>query len=512
MKKQVFAMILCIIGGVVFVSAPAGAFPSVTKIGDTVVDSEAMTLTTGTYGYSINGLSFQQCSLMTFNGWQYAIYYNGAGHVCIGRRNLAGGSGLEVSTSGTVLQTMIAMVWPNPEWDILELTDYTISTTGDAHNVCVMGICPNDGTIHVSFDHHGSALHYRVSQTGVATNPKSVTWDESLFGGVQSYLVSGTNIYYFTYPRFWQTPSGDLQLGYRYGGSGDGDWYIADYSGTTHAWSNVHEIISRDGYYSDSVGGSSSRNAYMNPPGYSPDGKLHLTWTWRESAGGANHDLVYAYSSDNGNTWYNNSGSLLGNKSSGDLISISDDESSPGMTVVDLDRAYGTMNQQSQCIDSAGRVHSIMFHCNSTVSNTWGAIGNRRYYHYWRDTNGTWNQNVLEYSSSNVSSYVGQRPKIFVDDDGNAYAIYQTWQSASTSSTALYVHNGDLVIQAATEANGWNDWQIIHVETGPFLSEAIGDPYRFEDGILSVVMQDSPSYNGQSTALRVLDFKLGDED
>lgn len=497
--------LLWVLAGVLTVSLPAGAFPSVTKIADTTVDSQAMTLSGGTYGYAINGLSFQQNLLMSFNGWQYATYYNGSGHVCVARRNL-GSKNFQIGTAGTLNQTMFSLSWGNGEWEVLELTDYTLSTTWDAHNVVTMGICPNDGTIHLSFDHHGGTLHYRVSDTEAATNPEAVTWDASLFGDVQSYLISGSTISSVTYPRFWQTPGGDLQFGYRRNNSGDGDWWMADYSGTTHLWSNDHQVINRTGTYSDSLGSSTSRNAYMNPPGYSPDGNLHVTWTWRESAGGANHDIMYAYSDDNGITWYNNTGTEIADTSLGEKITLD----STGVTMVTLDRAYGTMNQQAQAIDSSGRVHTVMFRCDSMVGSTWGTVGDRRYYHYWRDSGGTWYENQLYFNTSDVSSYVGQRPKLFIRSNGDAYVIYQAWQSVSQSSTALYVHDGDLVIQAATEAAGWNDWQIIHVESGPFLGEALADPYRFEDGILSVVMQDSPSYNGESTPLQVLDFQLNE--
>jgi hypothetical protein len=367
-----------------------------------------------------------------------------------------------------------------------------------------MGICPNDGTIHLSFDHHGHSLHYRVSTPNLATDPTSFTWDASLFGPIHSDLISGDSISGVTYPRFWQTPSGDMQFGYRYGGSGDGDWYIVDYTGATGLWSNRRQIINRSGTYSDSLGSSDSRNAYMNPPGYSPNGNLHVTWTWRESAGGANHDIMSAYSDDNGVTWYNNSGIEIADTSIGEVITLD----SPGVTMWTLDRAYQTMNQQAQAIDSNGHVHTVMFHCTSPVGTIWGTVGDRRYYHYWRDAAGTWHENQLYFNTSDVSSYVGQRPKLFISSNGDAYVIYQAWQSVSLSSTGLYVHDGDLVIQAATEANDWTDWQIIHVETGPFLSEALADPYRFEDGILSVVMQDSPFSNGQSTPLRVLDFQM----
>jgi len=71
-----------------------------------------------------------------------------------------------------------------------------------------------------------------------------------------------------------------------------------------------------------------------------------------------------------------------------------------------------------------------------------------------------------------------------------------------------YITSGNLVIQAATAATQWTDWQIIHTEIGPFLNEMLADPYRFQQGVLSVMVQNSPSTIGASTPLRVLDFQL----
>lgn len=499
-------------------SIPAGAFPSVTKLSDTVVDTQAMTLSGGTYGYAINGLSFQQNPLVTHNGWQYAAYYNGSRRVCVARRQL-----------------------PSGAWSSVALTDYLLSTTNDAHNVVCMGICPNDGTIHLSFDHHGGVLHYRVSQADVATNPGSVTWNASLFGPVRDYLISGQTVSSVTYPAFWHTPDGDLQFGYRAGGSGAGDWYMVDYTAATGLWSNNRQVINRSGTFVDELGSSPDRNAYLNTPmGYGPDRNLYFTWTWRESAtGSANHDVMYTWSNDRGTTWYNNAlpagfrigtagsvpqtmfslkwindglqvvGLATGDPLTEELITLF----SPGITVVPVGRIFGMMNQQAQAIDAQSRVHTIMWHCTPETYNgyswsQWGPIGARRYYHYWRDAQAQWHRNQLPFDTGNISTWVGSRPKLFIRSNGDAYAVYQSWRSASLTGTGIYILNGDLVIAAATEASQWTDWQTLHVESGPFLGEALADPYYFEDGVLSVVMQNSPGTTGASTSLRVLNYQL----
>jgi hypothetical protein len=176
--------------------------------------------------------------------------------------------------------------------------------------------------------------------------------------------------------------------------------------------------------------------------------------------------------------------------------------------VVTLDRYYGLMNQQAQAVDSQGRIHVVMFHCNPETYqgyswSTWGPEGARRYFHYWRDAQGTWYRNELP-------DYVGSRPKLFIRSNGDAFVIYQSRRTVNLTDTGIYFTDGDLTIQAATAAGRWTDWQILHVEPGYFIGEALADQARFKQGVLSVMMQESPTSVGAATKLRVLDFQLND--
>lgn len=115
----------------------------------------------------LNGESFQQDPLVTFNSYQYAAYYTPT--------NLS-----PTSTTPRVVTVARRSISNASEWEIAYLDDYQ-QTTDDGHNVISMGISANDGTIHLSFDHHDVDLHYRASQAGVATNPETVEWSASLF-------------------------------------------------------------------------------------------------------------------------------------------------------------------------------------------------------------------------------------------------------------------------------------------------------------------------------------------
>lgn len=448
------------------IASAASAEISATKTGDSVVDSQALTIVGG-FGQAINGLSFQQDAVLTYGEYQYVGYYDGNRQVCLARRKC-----------------------PEGPWQIIRFKDYNFKSN-DAHNTISIGICPKDGTIHISFDHHGHPLHYRVSQKNAANDPESADWNASLFGPIKSEIEKGKPIR-ITYPRFWQTPDGGLQFCYRQGGSGNGDRMLVDYNSETGTWGNTRQIDSRKGRYTDHIGTSRSRCSYPNGYTYGPSGNLHATWVWREHSQGANHDLVYVYSEDCGRTWFNNDGVKLN-----ELPNVN----SPDITVVKLDRRYGLMNTHSQEVDSQGRMHVVLYHCTDQSlkdvgskpgEQRWGPENARRYLHYWRDKKGKWH-------SRQLPGIAGHRPKIFADLKDNLYVIYSTSSQGTISS--------DLVIQAASAKSKWTDWQVIHTEKGPFVNEMLGDYYRWKkQGVLSVMVQESPTEKHESTSLRILDF------
>ena len=439
-----------------------------TKTGDSVVDSEALTIFGG-FGQAINGLSFQQDAVVTHGEYQYVGYYDGNRQVCIARRKC-----------------------PEGAWQIIRFKDYNFKSN-DAHNTISIGICPKDGTIHIAFDHHGHPLHYRVSKKGAAIDPGSVKWEASLFSPITSELEKGKPIR-ITYPRFWQTPDGGFQFCYRQGGSGNGDRMLVDYNWQTGTWVNTRQIDSRKGAYTDPVGTSGSRCSYPNGYTYGPKGRLHTTWVWREHSQGANHDLVYVYSEDRGRTWLNNVGVKLN-----ELPNVN----SSGIIAVNLERRYGLMNTHGQTVDSKGRIHVVLYHCSDESlkavgskpgEQIWGPENARRYIHYWRDKNAKWH-------SRQLPGIAGHRAKIFADTSGNLYMICSTAPQGKITS--------DLVIQAASAGSKWTDWKVIHIEKGPFVNEMLGDYYRWKNtGVLSVMVQESPNEKHDPTPLRILDFIL----
>lgn len=457
-KKAMLPLLICLI-----LSSCGDTDLKITKIGDKVVDSMALTLDGSRWGMAINGKSFQQEAIISQRGYQYLAYYDARRNVCLSRRKL-----------------------PDGPWEIIRFTDYLFQSN-DAHNTISMGISPNDGTIHLAFDHHVHPLHYRVSHKGVATTPEIITWDTSLFSPVAAELEKGKPIK-ITYPRFMQTPDGELQFCYRRGGSGGGDRMLVDYNSGEGKWINTRQIDSGEGVFEDVLGESNSRCSYPNGYTYGPYGKLHVTWVWRETPSDPNHDLVYVYSEDLGETWLNNEGHEINGPPG---------IKSPGITVVDIPRTLGLMNTHGQAVDSKGRIHAVVWHCTEETlraegskpgEHRWGVDNAHRYHHYWRDEEGSWQHRELPWVS-------GTRPKLFIDEKDNTYLVYEK--------------EGNLEIAAASKKAGYTDWKVIHIEQGPFVNEMLGDPYRWkQEGILSVMVQESPENANEPTPLHILDFHI----
>src|SRR3569832_1651522 len=153
-----------------------GLSPALTKTGETLLTDAGLTIVS--YGGYLNGESFQEDGVVSYAGYQYAAFWNSARHVVVARRALPAGA-----------------------WTRVELTDYT-NSEDDAHNTISLGVCPNDNTLHLAFDHHGSTLLYRKSVSDLITHPDSAAWTASSFSAVTGALVGATTVTQEPYPRF----------------------------------------------------------------------------------------------------------------------------------------------------------------------------------------------------------------------------------------------------------------------------------------------------------------------
>ena len=403
--------------------------------------------------------------IQTYKGWQYITYYDPQRHVCVGRRKL-----------------------PDGDWELIHFKDYLFEGN-DNHNVTVLGISHNDGTIHLAFDHHGEPLHYRVSQPGVATDPDNIQWNASQFSDVRDWLKQGEHLSNVTYPRFVSTPKGGLLFVSRSGASQNGRITFVEYNPNRGGWSDRWEVTSNEGLYEYKDKVSNHRNAYLNGVHYGEGSKrLHMSWCWREDLARM-HDVNYAYSNDNGRNWFNSAGLQIARP--GQLISIS----SPGLIAWEISPAQGLDNQQGQYVDALDRPHISVWHLLNGKTSKDREPANSAYYHYWRDLNGIWRQNEIFSPVGGGEDEQRNRPKILSTSDNNLVALFN--------------NKTEIVICGATAENQYQDWKVIHREEGPWDGEPLPDLGRWrEERILSVYMQKEPSNNGEPTDLYVINFSI----
>jgi hypothetical protein len=457
-------------------------------LSDSIVDDKALVTPVGpSFGGAMNGTAFQNDILVSHNGWQYTAWYDTVGtdqSVWLARRAILG------PASGT---------WEkfNTGSDLLNADE----GSWDTHNTISLGISKADGILHLSWDHHVHNLRYRRSLPGLATYADSA-WNASRFLAEQNWLSSsGSTISGVTYPMFIATPEDTLLFNYRTGGSNNGSNWLAAWQPASANHSAPILVTVKDGTYTgvSNNGGnftSNSRNAYANGFDFGPDGRLHYTWTWRESVVASNHDICYAYSPDRGVKWYNNSGTLIADTSLGQRIRVD----TPGTVVVPLDCRQQLINQQAQCVDDQGRVHVLVRHRRQEPGFEWelgdGAFSgpDTACFHYFRDpATGAWAGSRLP-----VTHPVSSRPDVETLPNGDIHTVFRS--------------GGSLIVAGATAAANYTDWTILTAYGSNFRSEPRLDHARLrKSGVLSVfVSEDAPaSSEPTGVPLHVIDYATG---
>jgi len=351
---------------------------------------------------------------------------------------------------------------PLGEWEEIEFTDYTSShDLSDNHYNISFGICKNDGTIHISYDHHNDPLNYRVSVANLANTPEEIAWSSSSFGSNQNYLILNEPVAdsdsntgdtsdpfdgNITYPRFISKPDGNLLFECRSGWSGDGNSHLWEYNGS---WSYIGEYLhGRTG----SSTGYTSKCGYINGLHYTPEGtRLHVSLVWRETpTASTNHDVYYAYSDDDGRTWYNSVGDLIGKVGSNPLHY--DDN---GFKVYSVAQNRGLINQEAQAIDSNGKIHilqSYLLNNKADNSNWYNSRVNSYLRHIYMDESKVWHSDVIAPS-------IIDRSDIAVDKYDNLYVVapgYRIYFAAASAGWQTWTEF-DISQNGTTSAEGLID-------------------------------------------------------
>ncbi|MFY1670514.1 BNR repeat-containing protein [Plantactinospora sp. WMMB334] len=460
------SVVLGILVGVVAQPGPAAAAPGVARLGDTELDPAALYFVS--YDGLVNNASYAD-GIVSHAGYQYAAWYTASRAAVVARRQL-----------------------PSGAWQSVALPHRL--STNDSHNSISLGISPGDGRLHVAMDTHDSEVYYVKSEAGLVSAPASRSWEAGRFGAVQRSL-DGVGLGAITYPQFRLAPGNRLQLSYRTGRSGNGTNELAEYDGS--AWRRLGRWQSATGSYGANGATSTTRNMYLHGLTYGPGGRLHAAFTWREgnsavtcnSGGLTNHDTGYVYSDDQGRTWRNNAGSLVGTTNSGNLVSIS----SPGLVVDPLPPNHGLINQESQDVDSAGNPHVVVSYVpgrftSCVTSYASARRANGRAFHLFRNSSGVWRKTEIP-----VPLNATGRSPLVLDAADNAYVVLPYGR-----------------IVTASRASGYTDWTVRF--DGARLNafgEVVVDRTRVEsEGVLSILYQRA-SGGGTPSPIRVVDFRLG---
>lgn len=348
-----------------------------------------------------NRSSWDQEKIATFGDFQYTVFWNADGVFVLARRDLR----------DNTVQT-------------LALPNFTLSSD-DAHRNTCLGISPEDGRLHLAWDHHNNPLHYARSQGGFLTDPpKQLTADD--IEPERPIAKERSLASRVTYPRFLNDAEGNLFLFYRQGGSGNGDNYLHRYNAGSGTWAAVGMVFSSRGTF-PAWNDSRSRNAYFHDLLFDSNNRLHATWVYREVSGtwASNHDLHYAYSDDAGQTWHNNAGRKIADVDAGDPIELAD----PGIVVRDVPVFSWIMNAGCMALDSRNRPHVITFKLpaprkpDEVRHNPPPAIAkNLRFVHYWRADDGTWRGG--EAIEAAAGKYDVSRGDIVFNEDDTLYFFY----------------------------------------------------------------------------------------
>ena len=403
----------------------------------------------------------QQNSLAVFENYVYTVYYNADRYLCVSRSNNYG----KDSWKTVVLSHRYEM--RNGEYD--------------NHNTPNIAISPIDKRIHLSFDMHARDLRYMISAENLAVAEDSV-FTADKFSAVRNYLTANeAAVKQVTYPRFIIGNDSTLIFSYRGdGGSGNANSFLVTYKNNGY-WNNPIKIVNgKIGTYTGSAGTSNTRCAYYNDFVYQ-SGMLYLTWMWRETPDLiTNHDLMFAYSEDNGTTW-NNTNNIS--------MSAPMHLNSNGIKVATIPQNSGMINHNACAVDGSGNVHAVV-RSNST------------YKHYYRLGTQWKNQDV------NLDGFAGDRPKLYCD--------------RTTNTLYLMIRKGAELGLFASYPNGdkWDKWTKVKGLSDSYMSSSnsfISDDGKTlrtmavtSDNELHLITWNLTSYSPEvipADTARVLEFK-----
>ena len=414
---------------------------------------------------------------VSHEGYQYIVYYTGRDRT-IPREDAYS----EVVVARRKLGSF--------DWERSTLQGYRV-TSDDAHNRQTIGISSGDGVIHISFDHHNRpAMNYAATALGVANNPATVAWDDSVFTYAENLGGDPTERLEVTYPDFKAFPGGNLLIYFRTGGSFGGDMRVAKYDAALGTWGKVHVVSNRHGTFE---GRETTRGPYLaDGMQVGADGSLHAAWVFRErpcdyttssrSEIFCNHGLFYARSEDEGLTWLRNDGSQVADTSLGETISIDN----IGGPVIEVPKGLGPSNPGiTSTIDpETGDMHVLLKHLPEP------GAPQSYYFHYLGKPDGSWTQNRTDFAGNHTSlAMVGDRLYAFVGrDKGQIYYAERADDFRNWERMPIAIDDN----RKFDPQGGYSTWDLSHVH----------------EGKVTFIWHQEPETQGISTPVLVYDITM----
>lgn len=191
------------------------------------------------------------------------------------------------------------------------------------------------------------------------------------------------------------------------------------------------------------IDGQGERNAYINTVAIDDKGGWHFSWTWRETWDVAtNHDIMYAYSPDEGQSWMKSDGKKY-------RLPITIDNAE---IAYEIPQKSELINQTSMTVDSEGSpviatywrpedTDSPQYHIITKKSNEWIArqVTNR--------------ENSFSLSGGGTKRIPISRPQIIAGDSRDLYMIFRDFE-----------RGGGISIARSTNSS-YENWQISDIHT-----------------------------------------------
>lgn len=422
--------------------------------------------------WSWNWGSWDQDKIISVGDFQYTVYWDADRVFVLARRDLRDNA-----------------------VERLRLGQFKLSSD-DAHRNTCLGISLADGRLHLSWDHHNNPLRYARSRPGFLTHPPAKLGPADIEApqpvGDRPELESR-----ITYPRFFNDAEGNLYLGYRWGGSGNGVNHLHRYDAGRGSWSYLGKLFDSRGTYGP-WNNSTTRNGYLHDLVFDARNRLHASWVYREAGAtwASNHDLHYAFSDDRGLTWCNNAGEKIADLAKDDPIELAD----KGIVVREIPVFSWLINTGCMAIDSKGRPHVVSYklpgvHRPAVLRHDPPDEIRRqlRFVHYWRADDGSW-QGGEPIADPGAKGPVA-RGDLVLDRQDNLYFYYHPKGT----------HEGFRCLHARA-ADRWQGWSSCALTAPPLtgLDASKHDRRRWQqEGILSLTVRFEPAGFG------IVDLTLG---